>query len=139
LNDTSTSVVHSALIALGRSGGDFDPNPVVQLLGSSSESVQIAAAVALARQGRAEGPDALERLAYSRNEHTRLHAAQAMGELASPTFAPTLIRLLDDRHGIRVAALQSLPKVVTSKEAVVAGLSEAERVEAWRRWAGEKK
>jgi HEAT repeat protein len=69
------------------------------------------------------------------NEQTRLLVAQAMGELGQPEFAPALIRLLDDRHGIRLAAQQSLSKVAECKEAEVPGLLESEQIEAWRRWA----
>ncbi len=134
LHDSSMSVVCSAAEALGLCGQVGDHEAIVQLLGSRYESVQIAAAAALTRLGRSEGPAALERLAYSADEETRLQAARAMGELALPEFAPTLIRLLDDRHGIRLSALDALPKVARCEEAEAGDLRESERVEAWKKW-----
>ncbi len=134
LQDPSVPVACAAVEALGGCGGDFDVAPILSLLGTRSESVRIAAAVTLAQLGRSEGPAALERLAYSTSEQTRIRVAQAMGDLALPEFAPTLIRLLDDRHGIRLAALRSLPRVADCEAAEAGDLRESERVEAWRRW-----
>jgi HEAT repeat protein len=135
LDKRSEPVTCAAVAALGLCGRNVDPIPIVELLGSRSELVQIAAAATLTRLDRPEGPAALQRLAYSRNEQTRLRVAQVMGELARAEFAPALIRLLDDRHGIRLAALHSLPEVADCREAEVPGLHESDRVEAWRRWA----
>ncbi len=135
LNDASVPVVCAALDALGGCGVDVDPAPILALLISRSESIQIAAAVALTRLGRPEGPAALERLAYSHNDQTRLRIAQVMGELALPELAPTLIRLLDDRHGIRLAALNSLSQVADCKQAEGTDLRESDRIDAWRQWA----
>ncbi len=135
LEDASEPVACAAVDALGHCGGNFDPARIVSLLGSRSEMVQIAAATTLARLDRPEGSAALERLACSDNDQTRLRVAQVMGRLAMAEFAPTLIRLLDDRHGIRLAALNSLPEVADCQEAGTPGLNEHDRVEAWRRWA----
>ncbi len=138
IDETSESVTCAALEALGSCHGRIDPLPIVELLGSHSELLQVAAAETLTRLDRPEGPAALERLAYSHNDATRLRVAQVMGELGLAEFAPTLIRFLDDRHGIRVAALGSLPQVAACREAIAAGLGENDRVEAWRRWAAQK-
>lgn len=138
LHDSSASVACAAVEALGLCGQVGDHEAIVQLLGSRYESVQIAAAAALTRLGRSEGQAALERLACSADEETRLLAARAMGELALPEFAPTLIRLLDDRHGIRLAALDALPKVARCEEAEAGNLRESERVEAWKKWGEDK-
>ena len=135
LNDASVPVVCAALEALGVCGADIAPAPILSLLISQSDSVQIATAVTLTRLGSSEGPAALERLAYSRSEQTRLRVAQVMGELALPEFAPTLVRLLDDRHGIRLAALNSLPALAECEAAEAPGLRESDRIEAWRKWA----
>lgn len=135
LNDASAPVVCAALEALGGCGADVDPAPILPLLISRSDSVQIAAAATLTRLNRPEGPAALERLAYSHNEQTRLRVAQVMGELALPEFAPTLVRMLDDRHGIRLAALNSLPALAECEAAEMPDLRESDRVEAWRQWA----
>lgn len=136
LNDASVPVVCAAVEALGLCGGNVDPAPVLQLLNSQSESVRISASTALVRLGRPEGAAALERLAHSHDNQTRLRVAQVMGELGLSEFAPTLIRMLDDRHGIRLAALNSLPKVADCEEAANFDLHESQRVAAWRRWAG---
>ncbi len=137
LGDASVPVLCAAVTALGSCGKDVDDGPIVQLLGVQSESVQIAAAVTLTRLDRPEGPAALERLSYSISNETRLVVARAMGELGLPEFAPTLIRMLDDRHGIRVAAQRSLAEVAECEEAEVPGLLESERIEAWRKWAAQ--
>lgn len=135
LNDSSVPVVCAALEALGVCGADIKPSPLLPLLISRSDSVQIAAAATLARLGWPEGVAALERLAYSHNDQTRLRVAQVMGELALPEFAPTLVRMLDDRHGIRLAALNSLPALAECEAAETPGLRESDRIEAWRKWA----
>ncbi len=137
LEDASEPVVCAAVEALGHCGGNFDPAPIVRLLGSHNETVQVAAAVTLARLDRPEGSAALERLACSDNDRTRLRVAQVMGQVGLAEFAPTLIRLLNDRHGIRLAALNSLPEVAKCPEAGMPGLNEHDRVEAWRRWAAQ--
>ncbi|MHB8901770.1 MAG: HEAT repeat domain-containing protein [Thermoguttaceae bacterium] len=135
LRHATEPVACAALAALADCGPDVDPGPVLELLGSRSELVQVAAAVALTRWGKPQGPAALERLALSPSEHTRLRVAQAMGELGLAEFAPTLIRLLEDRRGIRLAALHSLPAVAHCPEAEAPGLHESDRVDAWRQWA----
>ena len=135
LNDRSAPVTCAALDALSACGGNVDPEPILLLLKEPSETVRVTAAATLSHLGRPEGPAALERLAYSHDEHIRLQVARAMGELALPEFAPTLVRLLDDRHGIRVAALNSLSRVANCEEAQAEDLRESERIEAWRRWA----
>jgi len=135
LNDASPLVVCAAVEALGECGGKVDPQSILPLLSDRSETVQVTAAEAIAHLGMKEGPAALERLAYSRDEQTRLRVAQVMGELALPEFAPSLIRLLDDRHGIRLAALNSLPKVAVCKEAEAENLRESDQIRAWRLWA----
>ena len=99
------------------------------------EAIQLAAAKSLTRHGWPQGTAALERLAHTRNEQIRLRTAEAMAERKDPVFAPTLVRLLDDRRSIRLAALRGLSAMALCQEAAREGLSEAEQVEAWRRWA----
>lgn len=138
LDDSSASVACAALEALGKCGGDVNCEPMLQLLGSRNEDLQIAAAIALTRFHRSEGPAALERLAYSHDERTRIRVAQAMGELALPEFAPTLLRLLDDRHGVQLAALDSLAAVADCPDAEAPGLHQRDRIRAWRQWASHR-
>ncbi len=138
LDDGSASVACAAMEALGKCGGDVDCEPMVQLLGSRNEDLQIAAAIVLTRFHRSEGPAALERLAYSHDERTRIRVAQAMGELALPEFAPALLRLLDDRHGVRLAALDSLAAVADCPEAEAPGLHQQDQIHAWRKWASHR-
>ena len=135
LNDTSVAVACAAADAIGLCGGNVDPAPILQLLTSRSEPLRIAAATALVRLGSPEGAAALQRLAYSQDDETRLRVARVMGELGLSEFAPTLIRMLDDRHGIRLAALNGLPNVAECKEAANLHLHETERIAAWQRWA----
>jgi HEAT repeat protein len=73
--------------------------------------MRVEAALALARLGDSAGPPALERLAHSTNPVVRRQAAAAMGQVPSPEYRATLIRLLDDQYSIRLAALESLSKV----------------------------
>ena len=138
LDDSSVSVACAAMEALGKCGGDVNCEPIVQLLGSRNEDLQIAAAIVLTRFHRSEGPAALERLAYSHDERTRIRVAQAMGELALSEFASTLLRLLDDRHGVQLAALESLAAVADCPEAEAPGLHQGDQIRAWRHWASRR-
>jgi len=139
LEDPQVSVVTAAARALGAVGRAADAEPLKRLLASANESVRLEAATALARCGEAAGPAALGRLSYSRDPAIRRQAAVAMGELGDPIFAPTLVRLLEDQHAVRLAALESLPKVTGRDPPASPGQSSAsvaERVEFWRRAVG---
>jgi HEAT repeat protein len=81
----------------------------------------------------------LDRLAYSNDPAVRRQAAAAMGEIGDPSFAATLVRLLDDQHAVRLAALASLPKVTGRVPPEPDGQSApslAERIEFWKRAVG---
>jgi hypothetical protein len=111
--------------------------PLRQLLASPSETLRVDAAVALARLGDPSGPPALERLSYSNDQTVRRRVAAAMGEIGDPTFTPSLVRMLDDRQSIRLAALESLPKVVGRDVTAAEGQTPrpfAERLALWKQW-----
>ena len=72
--------------------------------------LRFAAAASLARLGSPRGPQALECLAFEPDAQIRQQVANLMGELGDKAFLPTLIRLLDDRDGVRHAALENLPR-----------------------------
>ena len=74
--------------------------PLAALLTRPDKTVRLEAATALTQLGATEGRAALERLAADPDADIRRAAATAMGETAEPTFVPTLIALLVDRHDI---------------------------------------
>ena len=79
----------------------------------------------------------MERLAYSANGSVRHKVAIAMGQIGDRAFVGPLVRLLDDRHTIRRAALESLPKVAGRDVAELSGeeLSFNQRLELWKDWS----
>ncbi len=135
LEDPNVGVAGAAARALGAGGRLDDTEPLKRLLGSRNELVRVEAAAALARLGDPSGPAALERLAYSTDPAVRRHVALAMGQAADPTFVPTLVRLLDDQYAVRLAALESLPKVAGHEAAEsreTAPRSVADQVVFWK-------
>jgi len=142
LHDSSEVVVQAAVRAIGAAGRMEDARPVRQLLTAANEPLRLEAAKALVRLGDASGAPALERLAYSSEPAIRQQAAVAMGETADPTFVPPLVQLLDDRHNVRRAALEALPKVVGRDVAGADGRPPAdlaERADLWKRWFREER
>lgn len=111
LGDSHGEVVRVAVRALGLGGELSDRQAVKRLLASADEMVRVEAATTLARLGDPAGPPALERLAYSTDPTIRRQVALAMGQVPNPSYTATLVRLLDDRYSVRLAALESLPKV----------------------------
>jgi len=139
LNDPHREVVLAAVRALGARGMLEDRQPLERLLGTADESMRVEAALALARLGDPAGPPALERLAYSTDPTVRRQAATAMGQVPNPAYKATLIRLLDDRYSIRLAALESLSKVAGDEPAASPGADRAtveERIARWKRNLG---
>jgi HEAT repeat protein len=137
LADSSDNVAEAAVKAIGAGGRLEDTRPLEQLLGHNNQALRFQAAVVLTRLGHPSGPAALQRLAYSGDPIVRREVAIAMGELGDPVFSATLIRMLDDGHGIRRAALESLPKVVgrnVAEAAVGSSPSITEQVDQWKRW-----
>ena len=141
LDDGSEQVVIAATRALGLSGRKEDAPPLRKKLGARNELVQLEAAVALARLGDPSGVFAMERLSHSASENVRRGDAVAMGEVPSPSFVPILIRMLDDRQSVRLAALASLPKAAGQDVGGMPGeptARMAERVDRWKRWFHER-
>jgi len=139
LEDPQVSVVTAAARALGAAGRVADAEPLRRLLASPNQSLRLEAATALARWREPAGPAALERLSYSRDPAIRRQVAAAMGEIGDPGFAPTLVRLLDDQHAVRLAALEGLPKVTGRDPPTSPSQSPpsiAERIEFWKRAVG---
>jgi HEAT repeat protein len=136
LEDANPAVAIAAVRALGASGGLEDTGPFRRLLGSPNEAMRVEAATSLAQLGDPSGAAALERLAHSRDPSIRRQAAMAMGRVGDPVFAATLVGLLEDQYAIRLAALESLPKVMgqpgSGLESPPPG-GTAEQVEFWRR------
>jgi HEAT repeat protein len=99
--------------------------------------VRLAAGTSLAKLGHDRGEATLERLARSDDTSIRRRTAEAMGEVGSSTFVPTLIGMLDDRLGIRRAALNSLVQIVgrdVTVDELEAPPSLNEQITRWRRW-----
>ena len=136
LEDSDTSVIKAAARALGTAGDPAAVASLEQLLNASDKTVRIEAAMSLCRLEAESGPAALERLAVDSDPAVRRQAATAMGQVADAAFAATLIRLLDDQGGVRMAALASLPQVAGRDIAGDSNSSEApaDVTEAIRRW-----
>jgi HEAT repeat protein len=139
LEDSQSTVVAAAARALGAGGGLEDPGPLVALLTRPDKQVRLEAATSLARLGATEGIAALERLAADPDADLRRSTATAIGQLAEPVFVPTLFTLLEDRHDIARAALDSLTATVGKDVSAPRGDDEspptvAERIRRWQRW-----
>ena len=137
LEDSSVVVVRAATEALGAIGHADAIEPLERLLATAGESLRVDVAIALARLNAPSGPLELERLAYSANGSVRHKVAIAMGQIGDRAFVGPLVRLLDDRHTIRRAALESLPKVAGRDVAELSGeeLSFNQRLELWKDWS----
>jgi len=138
LEDSSVVVVRAAAKALGAIGHADAIESLEHLLATANESLRVDVAIALAKSGAPSGPLELERLSYSSDESIRHQVAIAMGQIGDPAFVGHLIRLLEDRHTIRRAALESLPKVVGSDVAELSGdpnLGFERRLELWKDWS----
>jgi HEAT repeat protein len=136
LADGSSQVVQVAVRAIGLCGRSEDSKPLKPLLAYPGDRVQLEAALALGRLGDAAGPAGLDRLSYSGDPILRRQVALAMGELADRSFVATLIRLLDDQQGVRLAALEALPQVVGRDVADddTTPRTVAERAQRWKDW-----
>lgn len=137
LTDAKTAVACEAARALGLSGSPAAVGPLREQLARPNELLRVELALALARLGDRSGLEAMELLAYSPDETILRTVAISMGEIGDAAFIPSLIRMLDDRRSVGVAALASLPKVVgrdvaKSPDGQIGNFSE--RCEAWKRW-----
>ena len=138
LEDSSVVVVRAAAEALGVIGDGDAIEPLERLLATAHESLRVDVAIALAGLKAPSGSLELERLSYSTSESIRHRVAIAMGRIGDRAFVGHLIRLLDDRHTIRRAALESLPKVVGHDVAELSGEPRPgfdRRLELWKDWS----
>jgi hypothetical protein len=69
-----------------------------------------------------------------------LTVVKAMGDLKDTVFLPTLIRMLDDRRDVQVAAMASLKKIACCDVIQDGELSVLpdEMVRRWKRWFAEQ-
>lgn len=136
LRDQSPQVVRAAIQALAATGDSGAVEPLKRFLATAGEPLRVEAAIALAEFDEVQGRVELERLSYSSDETVRRQVAVAMGHFPDPAFTGALIRLLDDRQGVRLAALESLPKVVGQDVAneVDTQADLTQRLEHWKRW-----
>lgn len=136
LEDQNSSVVRAAVEALARGGELADTRPLERLLTTNDKPLRVEVATALTRFGAAAGPPALERLAHDGDPKIRRQVVAAMGMLGSPTYTFTLIELLDDELGVRVAAMASLTRITgqdfSKDSGEAAGISD--QVARWKRW-----
>jgi HEAT repeat protein len=141
LDDADAAVVRAAVKAVGHCGPVDDVAPLKRLLLSPDNALRIDAATSLARLGSASGTAALDRLSYDADQSVRQQVATALGELGDRANLPVLIRLLDDRPGVRRAALESLPKIVEPPFAAGADadlMAPEKTAEQWKTWHREQ-
>jgi len=141
LDDRNVDVVREAAAALAGCGPLENPLPLSRLLASREAATRLAAARALALLDFEEGDAALERLAHDSDFHVRRQTAVVMGEVGRPTFTPALLSLLDDRLGVRRAALASLAQINEiefSKDERGRALPIDRQTLAWRQWQEEQ-
>ena len=137
LNDEHDAVLLAAVEALGSAERLENPLPLVRLLASREKNIRLAAAAALARLKYESGYDALERLSYETDPTIRRLAAEAMGRSEQRRFIGSLVRLLDDRLGVRRAALASLTAIVgrdIGRADDAEAPSMAEQIVRWQSW-----
>jgi HEAT repeat protein len=132
LADSSPTVVHAAVRALGQLQSLDDSRPLERLLAASDHGLRVDVAESLARLRKPAGCAALERLAHDPDPGVRRRAAMAMGQEPDVSFVPALIAMLDDRSDIRRAALTSLPRV-TGKQPQAAEDPQSDALR-WKQW-----
>ncbi len=149
LGDQDANVVRAAAHALAVCGPMENPLPLDRLLASRDASTRLATGRTLSMLGFEHGAAALERLAHDMDFNVRRRAAEAMGETGAmgemwvtgeagrPSFTQALLSLLDDRFGVRRAALQSLAQIngqdfATDSRGQAVSLDR--QTIAWRSW-----
>lgn len=137
LEDVESKVAQSAAAALGECGPLENAQPLQKLLSNRDLPLRVVAAVALAKLGNSDGPAALERASYAIEPAIRRQAATAMGSLADPLYLSILIRMLDDRDGVRQAALNGLVAIAgedVASKADPPAIGSREKAEHWKAW-----
>jgi HEAT repeat protein len=137
IDDPAPEVARAATEALGHCGPLADRRRLAQALASRDPGLRFAAAVSLARLDDESGRAALERFTYEGDSDLRRETAQAMGQVADKRFIPALIRLLDDRDSVRLAALVALGAIAGGEriqEPAERSLSLDEQARRWQNW-----
>lgn len=135
LEDKHQAVVLAAVKALGHPGMLDDPAPLERLLATNDPKLRLAVTQSLILLRAERGPQTLELLAHDSNADTRRQAALMMGRFAEPRYTATLIGLLDDTLGVRLAALAALPRVAGHDLAEAASdTSTLDRIGRWKQW-----
>ncbi|MCB9745646.1 MAG: HEAT repeat domain-containing protein [Alphaproteobacteria bacterium] len=139
--DPMPAIRSAAASAMGDLGFKEASSALVPLLADDAVMVRAAAAVALGQVGDERSADALERsLADTSNYYrgsslwVRVNYVEALGEIGARSSVPALVACFEDRDpAVRAASLEALRKIVGYDFAE--GRTEAEHMEAWRRWA----
>ncbi|MCB9793357.1 MAG: HEAT repeat domain-containing protein [Alphaproteobacteria bacterium] len=139
--DPMPAIRAAAAAALGDLGYKEASATVAGLLTDEAVIVRAAAADALGLIEDERSADALERaLADSSNYYrgsslwVRVHYVDALGQIGAHSSVPALVACFEDRDpAVRAAALDALREIVGYDFAE--GRTEAEHMEAWRRWA----
>lgn len=118
LDDDHAAVVIAALRAIAALRQLPDSHPVEELLAARDPAIRLAAAYALAAHGVSPGLPELLRLALHEEPQIRRQCAICLGELGDIRGLVTLVKLLDDRPEVQLAAIGSL-KIVTGYDAAV--------------------
>lgn len=142
LSDTQIPVQIAAAKALGRIGSEHDYPALTRLLLAGDKTVRVTAAESLLELGAPAGVAALERLTYDNEEKVRRQAVEAMGQSDCREFVPTLIRLLDDRPSVKLAAVAALehivgPEAIRTPEGPAAFDVTDDVARRWKRWYAE--
>ena len=112
LSDPQISVQIAAAKALGKIGSIKQSPDLEQFLFAGDKGVRVAAAESLLILHISQGRAALERLSYDSEEKIRCEVVEAMGRTRDEQFVPSLVRLLDDRASVKLAAVAALERIV---------------------------
>lgn len=135
LQDKQQSVMLAAIKALGHPGMLDDTAPLERLLTTNDRKLRVAVTQSLMLLKAERGPEMLELLAHDPDADTRRQAALMMGRFAEPRYTGTLIGLLDDTLGVRLAALASLPRVAGHDAAgAETDTNSLDRIGRWKQW-----
>ncbi len=141
IEDPMPAIRAAAAAGLGDLGDKSAASRLAELLKDAAIIVRAAAADSLGQLKVAEtvGPltDALwDAGSYYRGQSVwaRRHYVDALGEIGSKKALPALVRALEDTDpNVVTSALKALRKIVGFDFAE--GRTQAEHIEAWRRWA----
>lgn len=139
--DPMPAVRAAAAAALGDLGYKEASPTVAGLLSDEAVIVRAAAADALGLIEDERSAEALERALGDTSNYyrgsslwVRVHYVDALGKIGARSSVPALVACFEDRDpAVRAASLEALREIVGYDFAE--GRTEAEHMEAWRRWA----